>query len=1126
MSASAEPIAESASMQEVLATAARVAATDATVLLTGESGVGKERIARFLHERSHRRPGPFVAINCGALAETLLESELFGHVRGSFTGASADKKGLFEAAAGGTLFLDEIGETTPAAQVRLLRTLQERTVRPVGSTRDRPVDVRIVAATNRDLLSLVREKAFRRDLFYRLRVIPLYVPPLRERRKDVLALAADILRRLCVAHRRAPATLAADAVERLLAYAWPGNVRELENAMERAVLLAGEDAPIRAAALPPEVRGEADDTTAFVEPAAAHSVLTLAEVERRHILAMLDRFGGSRRETASALGIAENTLWRKLREYGVLRPRGRRPAVRRTNLEAAAAPLVGRRGDLAAVLGKLASARLVTLTGMGGVGKSRLALEVGRSWFAEEDARTAWIADLHGAADLDSLCETVGRALALPLAGSSATRAVGQIAGSLAERGPVLVILDGFDRLVPLARESLAIWLSAAPDARFLVTSREALRKAGTESPGLSEVTHLLGPLHVPAGRAGADERAPSCEAVQLFLERATAARGGLPPPATDPRTLLGLVRRLDGLPLAIELAAARASVLSPAQILERLDRRLDLAGTRGTRGKRGSLEDVMAGSWSVLTKPERDTLSEVSVFRGGFTMDAAESVVHEPATVLDALEGLRDKSLLRLSDSEAGERRFDLAGVVREYAGARLADSGREEETLDRHAQWCLRAAAAAEASKSGVERLRRLAAEQQNLVAVVRRALAMDPPGPDELARAADALLALDAVVAVRGPFEPHLAMLDEALTRAESAGQRSLSPGRLAGLLRARAEARRTHGAVRAGLADLERARELVAVPPADEARECVVLISLASALTDSGRATEAEASLERALFLARKNARRAQEGIALSRQVVIHQERGRMREAEESALLALPLLRETGERWHEQITVHNLALALFHAGRLDEASSRFAHALALAREVGDRRVEGVVLGNSARLFQETGAHDEARARFERALELHRECGNRRFEGTTTAWSASLLQELGRNDEADVLHRRSLEMLREVGDRRYATLVTALLGVTRASLDDLPGARRLLEEAEEELRGTPLEAARAALEIHRGHLDLAEARLSARGGALSLEPIERAATRLRAPGASSIDVRLAQRLLASALDRTDAS
>ena len=245
-------VVSSPAMLRTLDLARRVAQVDSTVLITGESGAGKERIARFIHDESARTAGPFLAINCAAVPETLLESELFGHARGSFTGASQDRAGLFEAANGGTLLLDEIGDVPPAMQVKLLRVLQEREVRRVGENRARPINVRVLAATNRDLLADVHGARFRQDLYYRLRVVEVVVPPLRERREDVLPLARQLLAGAARRFGKKAPVLTPDAANLLLRYAWPGNVRELENALERAVALARSDR-IGADDLPPEV---------------------------------------------------------------------------------------------------------------------------------------------------------------------------------------------------------------------------------------------------------------------------------------------------------------------------------------------------------------------------------------------------------------------------------------------------------------------------------------------------------------------------------------------------------------------------------------------------------------------------------------------------------------------------------------------------------------------------------------------------------------------------------------------------------------------------------------------------------------------------------------------------------
>jgi two-component system, NtrC family, response regulator HydG len=307
-------IARSPEIRRVLDLVTRVAPTDATVLIQGESGTGKELIAKAIHHASPRARGPFVAVNCGALPESLLESEIFGHVKGAFTGASMSKKGLFEEAHQGTLFLDEIGEMTPALQVKLLRALQDGEVRPVGSTQSVTVDARVLAATNRDLDQLMRGKNFREDLFYRLNVIALTLPPLRERREDIPVLAEHFLARFAAKQGRA-LRLGPDALDRLLAYAWHGNIRELENAMERAAILSRSDT-IGVDDLPPHIAARLD----LGSPPLLPRQMSLAETEKACIIQTLERCGWNYSRTADALGIGRTTLWRKLKEYGIEAP--------------------------------------------------------------------------------------------------------------------------------------------------------------------------------------------------------------------------------------------------------------------------------------------------------------------------------------------------------------------------------------------------------------------------------------------------------------------------------------------------------------------------------------------------------------------------------------------------------------------------------------------------------------------------------------------------------------------------------------------------------------------------------------------------------------------------------------
>jgi DNA-binding NtrC family response regulator len=303
-------VAKSPAMRLLVDLARRVAKVDSTVLITGESGSGKERIARLLHDESTRAAGPFIAVNCGAITETLLEAELFGHARGAFTGATQDRPGLFEAASRGTLLLDEVGEVSPGMQVKLLRALQEREIRRVGENRTRKIDVRVVAATNRDLAQGVAGGTFRQDLYYRLKVVELHVPALRDRPDDLLSLARVLLADAGLRMKRRIAGLAPEAADQLRRYAWPGNVRELENTMERAVALASGER-VELEDLPEEIR------RAFAQPpAAAGEVRLLAEVEKEYILSALSLNGGNQTRTAAQLGIASATLYRKLKSYG------------------------------------------------------------------------------------------------------------------------------------------------------------------------------------------------------------------------------------------------------------------------------------------------------------------------------------------------------------------------------------------------------------------------------------------------------------------------------------------------------------------------------------------------------------------------------------------------------------------------------------------------------------------------------------------------------------------------------------------------------------------------------------------------------------------------------------------
>jgi DNA-binding NtrC family response regulator len=307
-------IGKSEEMQRIYHLVDKVADTESTILVYGESGTGKELIARAIHFRSSRASGPFVSINCGALPESLLESELFGHVKGSFTGAFRDKEGLFKVAQGGTFFLDEIGETSLTIQVKLLRVLQEREVIPVGGTNPMKVDVRLVAATNADLEKAIKQERFRADLYYRLNVIPVHLPPLRRRRDDVPLLVQHFLKKYNddLPQERQKG-IARDAMDILVNYDWPGNVRELENVIERATILE-ETNQITVESLPEKIRQRETSTNSLITERAQ---VTLDELEREYLIKVLTDTNWQKKKASQILGINASTLYRKIQRYGL-----------------------------------------------------------------------------------------------------------------------------------------------------------------------------------------------------------------------------------------------------------------------------------------------------------------------------------------------------------------------------------------------------------------------------------------------------------------------------------------------------------------------------------------------------------------------------------------------------------------------------------------------------------------------------------------------------------------------------------------------------------------------------------------------------------------------------------------
>lgn len=741
---------------------------------------------------------------------------------------------------------------------------------------------------------------------------------------------------------------------------------------------------------------------------------------------------------------------------------------RPTNIGPQATSFVGRVAELADLHQLFRQgARLLTLLGPGGTGKTRLSLQFGSQLVThfqsvnEKGRRRGgvWFCDLTEATDKDGVCAAVARALGVPLMPNDPVKQLGH---AILARAETLIVLDNFEQVVGAAGATLGAWLAVAPQARFVVTSRELLRVS-------DETVFEVPPLRMP--REARDAR--SAESVELFIERSRAARPGWQPTDTEIVAIAEIVKQLDGMPLAIELAASRMSVLSPTQLVQRLPRRFEvLVDRKGTVDRQATLRGAIDWSWNNLSPGEASALAQLSVFRGGLSAEAVEDVVALPGGVegasLEALMTLRTKSLVRayFPTGDEGQTRFGLYESIREYAREKLQGRPEHEGALARHSAYFVKLGVKlSAAAEMGKEHLDGLDLERENLNAVFQRALEEGQPGV-----ALSAVLSLDPLLTMRGPFGVHLQMLDAVIERLEE-------PGPRAAALETRSRARLARGRALDAESDLVEA-ELLASTSGDLAALGRIMLIRAMVDRHKGQRGESRQRFERALDLLKKVGDLRMEGRAVSNIGTLQQEMGEGGAALETYNHALEIHRAAKDRRYEGITLANLGVLQQALGLLKAARANYQAALAIHRELGSRRSEGISHINLGDLAAELEQPGQALAHYESALEILRDVGARRFEGATLLALASLHLQYGEYDDTMRRVPEAIDVLREVGDLRYTGLAlgvraaaVALLGNLEAAEEDMAEATRLLTEVGD-LNFLD------ALDLYRAHLELGHA------------------------------------------------
>jgi predicted ATPase/class 3 adenylate cyclase/Tfp pilus assembly protein PilF len=752
---------------------------------------------------------------------------------------------------------------------------------------------------------------------------------------------------------------------------------------------------------------------------------------------------------------------------------------------------VGRAVELAAISARLdAGSRLLTVLGPGGTGKTRFVRRYGWAWLGEWPGGV-YFCDLSDARSLDGVFGAVATALDVPLGREDPAVQLGH---AIAGRGRCLVILDNFEQVVQHAATTVGLWLDRARGAAFIVTSRERLQLQGEE-------VFPLEPLPVEG------------DAIELFAQRARAQRPDFALSESNRAAVAEVVHLLDGLPLAIELAAARARLLTPAQLVERMrDRFRLLAGARGMAARQATLRAAIDWSWELLTPWEQAALAQCSVFEGGFTLNAAEAVLDlarwsEAPPVMDVVQALSDKSLLRTwfqhGRYDIDEPFFGMYISIHEYAATKLQAEGpaavsKAEVRHGRHFAELGTDDAIEALSRSGGVRLRHaLALELDNLVAAIRRAAQR---GDGEVAVAA--YRACWEVLELQGPYRlgielGQLVLANEALDSSQRAGALLAYAGSL-----------RRYGRTKDAGSALEQALAF-----AREARnrlyEADIIAWLGNLRRDQGLMQDAQANLEAALAIAREVGNRRLEGNLLGNLGNLNAEQGRFDAARALHEQALAIHREVGNRRIEGIDTSNLGNDYRDQGVLEEAGVQYERALAIDREVANRRDEGVVIANLGVLRRDQGRVEEAGALCEAALAIASELGDRRLEGYLLNVQGNVLQDQGRTDEALVLYRQALVIHRAVGNRRSEGTVLGNLGEILTAQGRFEEALASFAEAESTLREVGDQLGLAAVLCDRALAEAATGNIGAARAAMA--SAEAAALSMRAGPDSEVGRRL---------------